>query len=921
MTDQLIIESEAQLEKVVSNVKSLRTILDEEVIVKINLKSIGELRRMLDPMISELDFRAEKILDFMEHTTDPMIAMNNLHSILHSVQKLYEYIDTVKNSPFVAIRRSFYDGKIRRETGNLNQFYVHLLTTLSWDDDGRKNKQAPPTPEPVERDLGPEYHFTEGYKSFYGIGRPKNFSVAFESFEESMRVEENPESMVFLSDFYLLGLNGIGDVFNKFNDVNGTTKLNLSGSWKMTSAVKTKKLDKAANHFTFLNPKLRLQQIRELLERAINLGSLEAKYRMACLILIEEMEPQLIFKACESKFNGSSANIYSHAVLRNILEAIYNNDQDMNDDSEASLHRAADPESIFQDFDVSQSRDGGAGTGSGSEDDTEVRDTRRSNAFGGDKENDGDNADVDADAATAPYKPTKAKAQKTYSSLVRPENSLTDDVDADADADAVGGGISRKEVIDKSVELYLDAGASGHPASQRQFGIICELIGNYTDATEWYSKAAQAGDADAYNCLGLLTHNGRHTKDVSMTEDDFGDGHGHGAAAAAASNPTAHDYEVAYGLFLAAANGGCSCAYNNIGLYHELGLLQGNSPSSSNKDSLTGGIRAALYYYALGAQFGSAMSMYNLGYLLIRQYRRPARGADADFSNTLSVYDRHKGHGDGGVNYAEKLKAISGEESLREGLMWLRKSADFGHLDANFQLGILSETGGGVPKDYNSAFQQYSFICRSHAYHPVAEESGPGTARNVQLVAKASWHAAKLIYYEQILTEKFATMLDYLIFAASNGVVDAILLLGSLYTHGSLGNDFEPDLDKTVIWYHVGATELYSVQCINMLLHLLLQMVADEQSAVKAKRREELPPPPRHGEGDPIPTCLGIVATAKEPSQLSFRALDGSHVITVTDIYNILYDIVTSGKFKKLTVESEYHLIYSQLTQLAKLLL
>lgn len=941
-TEELVRESTAQLQKVVSNIRSLRTILDEEVLLKINLKSIGELRRMLDPMINELDFRCEKILDFMEHSKDPMIAMNNLYAILHSVQRLYEYIDTVKNSAFIAIRRSHYDGKIRRETGNLNQDYVHLLTTLSWDDDGHKMPEPPivvaPSPEP-EVVHEPDFYYTEGYKSYHGIGRPKNFSFSFESFEESIRLENNSDSMVYLSDFYLLGLNGIGDVFNEFSDFDGTgtSKMNCSGSWKMgTAGGKSKKHNKTSNHVTFLNPKLRLRQIRDLLERAISLGNLEAKYRMACLILVEEMEPSLIFKACERKFNGTSSNIYSHSVLRNILEAIYNNDQDITDSDELSgraVYRPPNPDSIFQDFDASfaQTRemDGGKEHEMNSRNEKYV-DNRDENSYSHSNTN---------SISGTPSKPPKPKAKKQHSSAVQQHHHGGDGSGSDT-ADMTTArtemqtqiqphrGATRQEVIDKAVELYLDAAASGHPASQRQFGIICELIGNYADATEWYSKAAQAGDADAYNCLGLLTHNGRHTKVGNVDDADDDDEKNMGTTTSVP--PTHHDYEVAYGLFMAAANAGCSCAYNNIGLYHELGLLQGrHSQSNKNNDRqhLSDGIRAALYYYSLGAQFGSAMSMYNLGYLLIRQYRRqPERDDEIEISdnhNRLSLYNQH-GHDS---NYADKIKTVTaGEESLREGLMWLRKAADFGHLDANFQLGILSEAGSGVPRDYNAAFQQYAFICRSHAHHPTTDNKDTDAAvHHTQLVAKASWHAAKLIYYEQILTESFETMLEYLMFAASNGVVDAILLVGNLYTYGSVGNNFESNIERTVMWYYLGATEHHSIQCINLLLHLLLQLVADEQSLAKAKQqRNELLSGAAavDDEGNnTINTSLGVVATSSVPSQLTFSALDGSCVFTVNDIYNVLYELVTSGKFKKLTVEAEYQLIYHQLTQLAKLLL
>ena len=45
------------------------------------------------------------------------------------------------------------------------------------------------------------------------------------------------------------------------------------------------------------------------------------------------------------------------------------------------------------------------------------------------------------------------------------------------------------------------------------------------------------------------------------------------------------DYAMAYDLFLKAAKSGCSCAYNNLGLYHELGLLDSYNADDSNNNS------------------------------------------------------------------------------------------------------------------------------------------------------------------------------------------------------------------------------------------------------------------------------------------------------------------------------------------------
>ena len=195
-----------------------------------------------------------------------------------------------------------------------------------------------------------------------------------------------------------------------------------------------------------------------------------------------------------------------------------------------------------------------------------------------------------------------------------------------------------------------------------------------------YNKAAEGGDADAYNCLGLIYHHG----------------HQHGVAdTVQADGSVARDYDTPYQLFMAAANAGCSCAYNNLGLYHELGLVTSKPSSHSQHPTAASakgaGAREAVYYYSIGAQLGSELSMYNLGYLLIRQHQaaQAARARESSMplltnSSNLSI------SGAAGGGAPEPLDGTD----MENGLMWLRRAADCGHSDANFQLGVLYESVG-----------------------------------------------------------------------------------------------------------------------------------------------------------------------------------------------------------------------------------
>ena len=54
-------EASESLKRCISNTKSLRTIIDEDHMKKLNMKSIAALRKVLDNIVAELEFRIDSI--------------------------------------------------------------------------------------------------------------------------------------------------------------------------------------------------------------------------------------------------------------------------------------------------------------------------------------------------------------------------------------------------------------------------------------------------------------------------------------------------------------------------------------------------------------------------------------------------------------------------------------------------------------------------------------------------------------------------------------------------------------------------------------------------------------------------------------------------------------------------------------------
>ena len=287
-----------------------------------------------------------------------------------------------------------------------------------------------PEPEPEVIELPKDAFYLEGCKYYFGLGYPRNYTLALENFEKSVASENNADNMVYLSEFYMYGYAGI-------TSASRDTLANTSAS--VLSRSRTGRNDRAVD-YSRMTAEVRLERIFEYLEQARSLRHLEAQYRLASLLLIREMDAPLLLRALTP---GSTVQVYSHGVLRRVLEEVYCTDADV------------DPLDATGADELPQQESSAA-------DDGERSAVMRT---------------VSTSRAAAPSSSTLGGTAQTQSQTLARGNLLLKIQRKQQQ--------TRQDVINEAVQLYVEAAAAGHPAAQRQYGLVCELIGNYGDAVEW----------------------------------------------------------------------------------------------------------------------------------------------------------------------------------------------------------------------------------------------------------------------------------------------------------------------------------------------------------------------------------------------------------------------------------------------------
>jgi len=257
----------------------------------------------------------------------------------------------------------------------------------------------------------------------------------------------------------------------------------------------------------------------------------------------------------------------------------------------------------------------------------------------------------------------------------------------------------------------------------------------FADAVHWYRVAADAGNGDAMNYLGLKFADGRGVK------QDYGEAMRWYRKAADAGNTdamanigqlyqNANGVEMNCGLamnwFLKSASAGNASGMLDVGwLYANGQCADQNSDEATRwykKAIDTGSTDGMIYmgdlqqtqladnaqamsWYRKAADAHNADAMDRIGDLY-----RYGRGVDTDLAQALSWYRKAAdgGSSDGMYDLGDTYQRGNGvKQDFAEAMRWYRKAADAGHSNAMDRIGGMYRSGDGVPKDFVQALNWY----------------------------------------------------------------------------------------------------------------------------------------------------------------------------------------------------------------------
>jgi TPR repeat protein len=190
---------------------------------------------------------------------------------------------------------------------------------------------------------------------------------------------------------------------------------------------------------------------------------------------------------------------------------------------------------------------------------------------------------------------------------------------------------------------------------------------DYQQAVSWLRKAADQGDADAQNGMGLT----------------YRDGLG-----------VPQDYAQAMNWFRKAADQGYADAQNNIGkMYRDAqGVPQDD--------------KQAMAWYRKAADQGNAFAQVNIGSM----YHRGQGGVAQDDAQAVIWFRKAAEQGNAEAEYLIGAMYLAGKGLQSDpalALNWLQKAAQQGNAEANYTIGLMYENGVGVPKDTMQASNWY----------------------------------------------------------------------------------------------------------------------------------------------------------------------------------------------------------------------
>jgi len=301
---------------------------------------------------------------------------------------------------------------------------------------------------------------------------------------------------------------------------------------------------------------------------------------------------------------------------------------------------------------------------------------------------------------------------------------------------------------------------------------------DYVQAVKWYRLAAERGDADAQNRLGVCYANGYGVgKDVETAYALFRKSAEHGHAGGQRNMGLCYrngwgvavDMGEAVEWFRKAAEQGDAWAQNDLGWHYETGTGIAQSRVEAEK------------WYAKSAEQGYALAQSNWGMFFLGHFRW------AEDEKAFDLFSKAAAQGDvRGLYYvgtfydgtfARKVEGIGTD--YNEAANWYRKAAEKGHLEAQLRLGKMYHRGENwTTRDGDGKHTWHRFdtdFDEAVKWLGIVAERGNSEAQVLM---------GECYYYGKGVGRDYGVAVEWLLKAEKQGNKDAQTILGLCYLQG-----------------------------------------------------------------------------------------------------------------------------------------
>ena len=338
---------------------------------------------------------------------------------------------------------------------------------------------------------------------------------------------------------------------------------------------------------------------------------------------------------------------------------------------------------------------------------------------------------------------------------------------------------------------------------------------DYSQATYWWSKAAEQGNANAQYSLGICFYYGKGVdQNLSYAVALFREAAKNGNENAQKYLPTLEEelrkqQPVEQNLYqknIAAAQQGDAEAQTTIGFCYAKG------------DGVAEDYSKAFYWWSKAAAQGNVVAQNGVG--LSYQY---GKGVAQDYAKAVYWYQQaaNQGYADAQQNLGYCYKHGYGvTQDNAQATYWYRKAAEQGDVYAQYNLGNCYALGDGVPQDYaqavywlRKAADQGDEDAKKNLAKAEKLLQEQSSEQNNQQNVTMTTDEAKRKGYQLYQQKNYAESFKYFNMAAVNGDVESMMYLAQMSYYGESG---EVSYNTAVYWWNEAAKRGYAAAQFNL---------------------------------------------------------------------------------------------------------